>query len=547
MLKLIKFFAQFSRSAVTLACFAGLVSGASNILLIALINSALNDRSFISAKTILLYSGICLVVLTANVASQVILVRLGQRTVFELRMLLSKQILKVPLRQLEIVGPHRLLSALTEDVAVLTNFGAQIPVFCMSAAIILGCLIYVLYLSWATLILVVALIAFALITYRIPVNKGNLYIEMARDQHDVIMKHFNAMTKGAKELKLHSGRSKGFLRDLEKIAESLRRNIVIGMSLYTGGSSWGQSVYFLLIGAVVFGMPLLTKADVNTSALIGTALVLLYMRSSLEIIVALLPTIDRARISLVKIDTLGVSLEAQAEEKAPSEFFDSTKSIHSIEMKGVSYTYQSNDDSSDFVLGPIDLTLRSGEIVFLAGGNGSGKTTLAKLITGLYAPDEGEILLDGELVADNREDYRQRFSAVFSDFFLFEKLYSDQSDDMAMRANKYLAELRLEHKVQIKDDTFSTIELSSGQRKRLALLSVFLEDRPICLFDEWAADQDPFFRNIFYKQILPDLQAKGKLVIVISHDERYYNIADRVIHLENGKVALEKERSLFVS
>ena len=547
MLKLIKFFAQFSRGAVALACLAGFVSGASNIFLIALLNSALNDRRSITTRSILLFAGVCLVVLAANVASQVILARLGQRTVFELRMRLSKQILKVPLRHLETVGAHRLLSALTEDVATLTNFAAQIPVFCMCTAIIIGCLAYLAYLSWGIVLLVGVIIAFALVTYRIPVGKASRYIQVARDEHDAIMKHFNAMTRGTKELKLHSDRHRGFLRDVERIAASLRRNIVMGTSLYAGGSSWGQTIYFLMIGVVVFGLPFMPQFNVGTHALTGTALVLFYMRTSLETLVVSVPTVDRARIALTKVEMLGISLEKNVEETEALDGPEAPASVHSLELREVTYTYKSNDDSRDFVLGPLSLTFRAGELVFVAGGNGSGKTTLAKLLTGLYIPEGGEILLDGVPVADNLEFYRQHFSAVFSDFHLFEKLYSRRSADTLARSGKYLEELQLDHKVKIQDDTFSTVELSQGQRKRLALLLVLLEDRPICLFDEWAADQDPVFRNIFYNRILPDLRAKGKMVIVISHDERYYDIADHLIHLENGLVMLEKDQRMLLS
>jgi putative ATP-binding cassette transporter len=539
MLKLVGFLAQFSKRAFVTASLASLLSGASNILLIALINSALNNRSFVTAKSILLYVGICLVVLTTNMGSQVILVRLGQRTVFELRNQLSRRILKVPLRQLEIVGAHRVLAALTEDIASLTNFASHIPTLCMSLAIIVGCLCYVLYLSWTILLLILGLIVLGLITYRIPMNKGNEFIEKARNQHDIIMKHFNAMTKGAKELKLRLSWRKGFIQDVEKIADSVRRSIVIGLSFYAGGSSWGESVYFLLIGAVVFGMPLFTEQGIGVSVLTGTALVLVYMRSSMEAVIALLPIVERARISLNKIETLGVSLEGHAEvEDLPAPCYIAP-AVNRLELRGVMYTYQSEKEGEggrDFVLGPIDLTLYSGEIMFLAGGNGSGKTTFAKVITGLYTPDTGEILLNDKSIINDRDFYRQHFSAVFSDFFLFEKLYSEQNTDSASKASKYLVELRLDHKVQIKDDAFSTVDLSQGQRKRLALLSILLEDRPVCLFDEWAADQDPLFRDIFYKQILPELKAKGKMVIVISHDERYYNIADRVVYLEDGKI-----------
>jgi putative ATP-binding cassette transporter len=193
-------------------------------------------------------------------------------------------------------------------------------------------------------------------------------------------------------------------------------------------------------------------------------------------------------------------------------------------------------ENSSFTLGPLDLTFYPGEITFIVGGNGSGKTTLAKLIAGLYIPQTGEIRVDGKPVTDkNRDDYRQYFSVVFTDFFLFESLLGLRTPELDEQARQYLVDLQLNHKVQVSDGVLSTIELSQGQRKRLALLTAFLEDRPIYVFDEWAADQDPYFREIFYFNILPVLKARGKTVLVISHDDRYYHVGDRIIKIDYGQ------------
>jgi len=174
---------------------------------------------------------------------------------------------------------------------------------------------------------------------------------------------------------------------------------------------------------------------------------------------------------------------------------------------------------------------------FVIGGNGSGKTTFAKLLLGLYAPEEGAIRLNGQEITDEvRDSYRQLFSAVHADFYLFETLLGLESAELDATAREYLEQLHLSDKLQVKDNVLSTTELSQGQRKRLALLTAYLEDRLIYVFDEWAADQDPLFKEVFYHQLLPDLKARGKTVIVISHDDRFYHVGDRVIKLENGQV-----------
>ena len=172
------------------------------------------------------------------------------------------------------------------------------------------------------------------------------------------------------------------------------------------------------------------------------------------------------------------------------------------------------------------------------GGNGSGKTTLAKLLCGLYIPESGALWLDSKPITDvTRDQYRQLFSVVFSDFYLFEKLLGLEAFNLDKRAAHYIAHLQLDHKVEVRGGQLSTVDLSQGQRKRLALLTAYLEDRPIYIFDEWAADQDPVFREIFYYELLPELKAKGKTVLVISHDDRYYGMADRILKLDYGQLA----------
>jgi putative ATP-binding cassette transporter len=183
-------------------------------------------------------------------------------------------------------------------------------------------------------------------------------------------------------------------------------------------------------------------------------------------------------------------------------------------------------------------------MVFIVGENGSGKTTLIKLLLGLYTPQQGEILRDGEVVTPKtRDNYRQMFTTVFSDFYLFEDLLTGEESRsgnvLPEHALPYLERLEIVHKVSVKDGVFSTLDLSTGQRKRLALVHAYLEGRPVLVFDEWAADQDPSFRHLFYTELLPELRAKGRLLIVISHDDRYFHVADRVVRMHDGRIVRE--------
>jgi putative ATP-binding cassette transporter len=272
--------------------------------------------------------------------------------------------------------------------------------------------------------------------------------------------------------------------------------------------------------------------------LTGYVITSLYLMGPLAGVMTSLSLFGRASVALQKVEQLGVSLAAHSTETCSFDRVESEGSFSGLELKGVVHSYHREEEDSHFVLGPIDLVFHPGELVFLVGGNGSGKSTLAKILAGLYVPEAGEIRLDGRLITDaNRDEYRQLFSAVFADFYLFENLLGLHSANLDAQAEEYLERLHLHHKVKIRNGALSTTAVSQGQRKRLALLTAYLEDRPFYLFDEWAADQDPYFKGVFYTQLLPDLKSRGKTVVVISHDDKYFDTADRIIKLDYGKLA----------
>jgi putative ATP-binding cassette transporter len=285
------------------------------------------------------------------------------------------------------------------------------------------------------------------------------------------------------------------------------------------------------------------------AALGGAALAILYSAAPLEGVMAWVPALGRARVAMRHVETLGLSLAAEEDGGGTLPGRRPTTPggpqperawmpLERLDLSGVTHAYRQDWDPEGFTLGPVDLTLRPGELAFLTGGNGSGKTTLAKLLTGLYAPEAGEIRVNGHPVGPGeREDYRQLFSVVFADCYLFEGILGLGSPGLDERARGFLVRFGLADKVRVKDGVFSTTALSQGQRKRLALLTAYLEDRPVYVFDEWAADQDQSFRDMFYTRLLPELKDRGKAVLVITHDDRYFGVADRLVRLDDGRLA----------
>jgi putative ATP-binding cassette transporter len=265
------------------------------------------------------------------------------------------------------------------------------------------------------------------------------------------------------------------------------------------------------------------------------------MRGHIMGLLGAIPTMGQATVSLRKVEQLGLRLATTDAAENRDSF---SASWSHLELRDVTHTYHNEKEDDEFVLGPLNLSFRPGELVFVVGGNGSGKTTLAKLVTGLYLPESGQIVLDGETITEaNRDAYRQQFSAVFSDFYLFEQLLGLGDASIDDEASEYIRRLQLDHKVKVQDRKLSTTKLSLGQRKRLALLTAYLEDRPIYVFDEWASGQDPMFKQFFYLHLAPELKARGKTVIIISHDDRYYHLSDRLIRLENGQIEFDRPLS----
>ena len=518
---------------VTVAILAGIISGGCSAKLIALINTAIQQNA--SQSLIASFAGITVLVLVTSSLSQFLLVDLAQNSVYQLRLSLSQRILTAPLRQLERLGPSQLLAVLTEDVQAISNTVFVLPFLCIDVAIIGGCLIYLGSLSgWVFLAVVTFLIA-AIVLVQILIGYAHRYLGQARQEMDRLLKHFRTITDGIKELKLNSPRRHRFFEgELTTSAAAACQYQKTALKLAAVASGGGQLLFFVMVGLLIFGVPrVLPEARVVLPAYVLT---LTYLLGPIQSLVQQLPTLANADVSLKKVKEMGLTLSAHA-ELATVTRQPAIATWQTLQLLQVVHSYQSADSDHQFTVGPIDLRLKAGELVFIVGGNGSGKSTLAKLITGLYSPESGELCLDNMAIVDgNREWYRQHFSTIFSDFFLFDRLVGINEDALDQKAQTYLTTLELEKKVLINDGQLSTTALSQGQRKRLALLSAYLEDRPIYLFDEWAADQDPIFREVFYTQLLTELKQRGKTILVISHDDHYFHLADRIIKLDYGQI-----------
>jgi len=540
-MKLLKFILKSCRGMIALTVITAIVSGACNAGLIAAVNEAMHRAQGAAGWLIGAFVVLGLGRLASSYASQMISVRFSQGTIARLRRDLVQAILRAPLRKIEELGAPRLLVALTDDIYQVTQALLAIPILAVNLALLLGGAVYLAWLSWEMLCGLVVLIILGALGHRLLVRGAFRSLIAAREEENKLFGHFRALTEGIKELKLHRERRGAFFsRDIQETTEGYQQHNVSAENRFALAQHWSHLLFYLLIGSVLFLLPGLTK--VQPHALTGYVITALYLMGPLSGVLGSFPMFGRADVALESVDRLGISLSTRSSETSALTELQTKPQFQRLELCGVTHSYHHEKDDSHFMVGPINLTFHPGEIVFLVGGNGSGKSSLAKIVAGLYPPEGGEIRVDGRPVTeDNRDDYRQLFSAVFSDFYLFENFSGLKSAGLAEQAQLYLRQLHLDHKVKIEGEKLSTILLSQGQRKRLALLTAYLENRPFYLFDEWASDQDPQFKRIFYQELLPELKARGKTVLVVTHDDTYFSCADRVVKLDYGQIVFERD------
>lgn len=523
-----------SRRLLTAATLASIITGVCSVLLLTQINAALTatdapERTALAWN----FAAVALMAMLTRMLSSVLFERLGQHTQAELRRFISERVMASDFRRLEEIGGPRVLSALSEHSSKVAEFFASFPAILVNAIIVAGCLAYMAWLSWSVFFVAVLVIGLGSLGYHVAHLWAIRHLQAASQEQDKLFGHFRALMEGAKELRLHAPKRERFAQEvLGRSIDAVRDQRTRGMSIFLVSTAWGNFLIYGFIGLVLFA--LVGEVPERAGIMTGFALVFLYMVAPLEILLLALPRANMAKVSAARIDEITRDLQVSEAEQPVQPL---PGAFESLVLEGVCHRYYHESADELFTLGPIQLAFAPSQISFLVGGNGSGKTTLAKLLVGLYRPEQGKIRVNGKAIQDaNLDRYRQLFSAIFSDFHLFDRLLDAPSASLDAQGNTLLSKLHLQHKVQVRNGAFSTCALSQGQRKRLALVVTYLEDRPFLVFDEWAADQDPLFKEVFYRELLPELKAMGKTVLVISHDDRYFHLADRVIRMENGQV-----------
>ncbi|MDI9219988.1 multidrug ABC transporter permease/ATP-binding protein [Pantoea sp. EA-12] len=506
-----------------------LLSAALGIGLIAYINNELIVAVNTSIAVLPSFLGQLFLLMAVTLGSQLALTLLGHHFVWRLRGEFIKRILDTRIERIEQIGNAHLLAGLTSDVRAITIAFVRLPELIQGIIITLGSALYMAWLSPKMLMITSLWLVVTLVGGWLLVSRVYQHMAKLREIEDDLYRDFQTIIEGRKELQLNRERAQLIYDTVyQENAKGYRHHIVRADTYHLSAVNWSNIMMLGAIGIVFFMANGLGWA--NTAVAATYSLTLLFLRTPLLAAVGALPTLLSAQVAYRKINSFDL-----APYDAQFQSLPQTRDWQTLEMRDVSFHYGEHG----FQVGPINLTLRRGELVFLIGGNGSGKSTLAMLLTGLYQPQSGSLLLDGKEVDwHNLDAYRKHFSAVFTDVHLFDRLISHggQPANPAL-VQQWLERLKMQDKLKLQGNKVLNLQLSKGQSKRLALLLAAAEERDILLLDEWAADQDPHFRRIFYRELLPWLQASGKTVFAISHDDHYFIHADRLLEMREGQLS----------
>jgi putative ATP-binding cassette transporter len=464
--------------------------------------------------------------------------RLAEAAIRNVRVRLADKIRRSDLQALEAIGETDIHARISRDTAAIAQAARPLFSGAQSALMLVFTLFYIAFVSPLAGLLCAGVIAAGILLYLRDEKAFHLGMREASHQEDLLSGSLTGMLKGFKELRINQLKSDDVFGELDATATRVRDTRVSLMERFSTNMMFIEAFFLILVGSIVFLLPALSPSFSGSVTKVVAAT--LFLMGPLASVVIMVPVLSQVNVTLDNLARLEATLDqglargAFAGEEAP---LDSLRDFRTIRFEGMGFTYQAPDGSPGFQVGPIDEEVRRGEILFLVGGNGSGKTTFLKLFTALYQPMEGCVRVDGAAIgAASVQSYRDLFSAIFSDFHLFDKLHGLR-EAAPERVDELLLRMDIADKTQFRDGRFTNLDLSTGQRKRLALVVSYLEDKLVFVFDEVAADQDPRFRSYFYETLLPELKRDGKTVVVVTHDDRYFHMGDRVLKMDFGKLA----------
>lgn len=532
-MKLVRFLLTEAKWQILGIMLLSAFGAASGVAALALVNRVMAQAMADLATFLWLFAALLALSFLTTTAARTALHVVGHRFVYRLRRKLVKRVLDTDIEQLEAVGGARLITMLDTDIRNVTIAFVHLPEILYAGLLGLAAFAYLAALSLPLFLTTALWLALLVMAGWFLIGRINHHIQCLREDDDHLHGDYLAMIEGRKELALNRHRAhRLYEEEFDSHADSYRYHVTRADGFNGLIHNIANTMVLGLIGLVFYLAMDRGWADLNVAA--TYALTILFLRAPLVGAMAGVSALIAARVSLNKIETLALSAYRAA-------FTDITAPVaqcREISLRDVFYRYGTEQADERFAVGPLTLTARCGEIVFVIGGNGSGKSTLARLLTGLYRPHAGRIEIDGiPLTDENLQGYRHLFSAVFTDFHLFRRLLTGTGEEVPTNlVESWLRRLDMRNKTQHRDGRLDRLDVSHGQRKRLALMLAILEQRDFLVLDEWAADQDPQFRHFFYRTLLPELRAAGKAIVAITHDDHYFDLADRILKMDGGQL-----------
>ena len=451
-----------------------------------------------------------------------------------LRRRLMEAVRNSELFQIERIGKAEIFGNLSRETQVLSQAMPNIIVSVQASILLIASMIYLFFLSKLAFILLATFTTVGAAFHLGRAKQASKHILEAARNDDTLIEGFSDVINGFREVKLNQIKSDQLGEMVTLVSRRSASSRILVHTLNAHDFVLSQLTFFALTGLMVFVVP--TFAEVDTKTITMTTTATLFMLGPVGALVGSFPVFNNANAAARQICELEEKLLAGSTARKVIGPLDLFADFSEISLEAQSFSYLATDGEQPFSVGPNSLTIRRGDCIFITGGNGSGKTTFVNLLLTLIPSTNGKIIVDGVGVNDsNVSAYRNLFSAIFSDNHLFKTLYGTAPFDKN-EAAELLEEIDILDKVQVVENRFTTTELSGGQRKRLAMVAARLERKPILVLDEWAADQDPAFRTKFYRQIIPTLRTQGYTIIAITHDERFFDVADARYHMEDGKL-----------
>jgi cyclic peptide transporter len=514
--------------------------GVASMSIIAVISDALANEPADMDYGMSAFFVVILALFVIGIINELLRSKLYAGVFYDLQVFMIRRVNETPLARLEKTGSSRIVATLTEDVSTAVRFFHVLPEMFVNIAIVVCGFIYMALLSWKLLLIVAGCIVFLGATIALLVKSTQKDRKEIRELTDTSIRHYQDLIRGAKELHLNRNRKRFFSKQLFSVIDQTQFRTRRVLNILALMETWSQLLVFAILGSVIFLIR--HHMGLNTEIIVGFVITLLFLLEPIEVIISGADELVQANVAFDKIDRLNLAELHEKNDELSSSEDEKTESLTTsdnevIKFTDVTYQYET-DDKNAFRLGPINISFEPGKVYLILGGNGSGKSTMLKILCGLYLPDNGEVLHGKQIVSEHENTaYKELFSVIMADFCLFNDVI-DATGKLC--ADELIADvldkLGLSEVVTSSEGRLSNLDLSQGQRKRLAYMQAYFEERPVIVLDEWAADQDPVFKRYFYQELVPELKASGKTVILVSHDENYFDQCDESYRLVDGQL-----------